>query len=467
MPQFRPEGAAGGADLERAFAAFADGNGLLPSGCTVVAAASGGIDSMVLLRLLDGLRQTRPFSLSVAHVNHRLRGAESDEDEAFVREAAAALGLPFHLHRCSPPGNPGERSGVQEWARGERYRFLASLASAAPGTRIATAHHRDDNAETVLFNFLRGSGVRGLAGIPVSRDGGTIIRPLLFASRAGIAAYAAAAGVRWREDSSNAGTMYARNALRHAIIPAIEEAVNPSLREAMDRTALLFGDLDVWLSGEIARALSDVSIPGGEGLRLDAAKLAALPLFLRESVLHAAAHRSGGESVGFVHVRLLLRLLEAQSGSSSLLPGGLHAARERDCLVLRKPPPGDGAFDLPITPGQEYDFGHFSFSSAHPATVAAGASRFEEYVDAAKLGSDLRLRSWREGDWFIPLGLGSRKKLSDFFVDRKIALAEKSRIPILVSGDEVVWVCGERLDERFRLTPSTERVLLLRYRPAP
>jgi tRNA(Ile)-lysidine synthase len=451
-------------DLERSFAEFVGRNRLVPPGGRVVAAVSGGVDSMVMLRLLDRLRGAIVFGLSVAHVNHRLRGAESDADEALVRATAAESGLDFHLHRCADPGN-APATGVQERARDERYRFFARLRSEAPGTRIATAHHRDDNAETVLFNFLRGAGVHGLSGIPVARADGAVIRPLLFAGRASIAEYAAAAGLRWREDASNASTKYTRNALRHSVIPAIESAVNPGVRETMARAALLFADLAAYLDGEVAAAMPGLLV-AGEGLRLDAEKLSALPLFLRESVLLAAAKSFRPSGIGFVHVRTLLHLAGARPGSSCLLANNLHASRERDCLVLRDGPPPGEPFDFPVTAGEAYSFERFSFSSAVPGTVTPGATRLEEYVDADRLRGELRLRSWEEGDWFMPLGMGTRKKLSDYFIDRKLAVAEKRRIPILVSGDEIVWVCGERLDDRFKLTPSTANVLLLRYAPA-
>jgi tRNA(Ile)-lysidine synthase len=452
-------------DLDRSFADFVGRNSLVSPADRVVAAVSGGVDSMVMLRLLDRLRRAIPFELSVAHVNHRLRGAESDGDEALVRETAGSLGVPFHLHRAADTGpGPGASSGVQERARVERYRFFAQLRSAAPGTRVATAHHRDDNAETVLFNFLRGSGVHGLSGIPVAHRDGSIIRPLLFATRAAIMEFAVADGVRWRDDATNATTKYTRNALRHSIIPAIESAVNPGVREAMARTALLFTDLESYLAAEVDRVMPGLAVPG-DGLRLDAAKLSLLPPFLRESVVLAAAKKFSPFGVGFVHVRTLLHLLESRTGSSCLLLKNLHASKERDFLVLRDGPPPGEPFDFPVLAGGSYAFERFSFSSGAPDTVTPGASRFEEYVDADRLGENLRLRSWADGDWFVPLGMDARKKLSDFFVDRKVPVAQKRRIPILVSGSDIVWVCGERLDDRFKMTPETRRALVLRYVP--
>lgn len=451
-------------DLERSFDDFVGRHGLIPPDGRVAAAVSGGIDSMVMLSLLDRFRRTVPFELSVAHVNHGLRGAESDADEALVRETASGLGLEFRLHRSGGPGGP-PATGIQAWARDERYGFFARLRADAPGTRVATAHHRDDNAETVLFNFLRGAGVNGLSGIPVAHADGAVIRPLLFADRASIGAYAAHAGLRWREDATNAATKYTRNALRHSVIPAIEAAVNPGVRETIARTALLFADLEAYLDDEVGRVMPGLLV-AGDGIRIDTARLSALPLFLREAVLFAAAKRLRPYGVGFVHVRTLLHLAGVQAGSSCLLADNLHASREGACLVLRDGPPPGEPFDFPVTAGETYAFERFSFSSSTAVTAAPGVSRFEEYIDADRAGGGLRLRSWREGDWFVPIGMDARKKVSDYFIDRKVPVAEKRRIPILVAGDEIVWVCGERLDDRFKLTPATSRVLRIGYLPA-
>ncbi len=363
---------------------------------------------------------------------------------------------------------PRGGGGIQERAREERYRFFDSLRSPTGRTRLATAHHRDDNAETILFNFLRGSGVHGLTGIPVSRSDGFVIRPLLFAPREDILDYAREHAVPFREDSSNAGTGYTRNTLRHSLIPLIESAVNPGIRETLARTAILFSDLEAFVGMEVERALPAVLAPSAATeVRLIAGKMEELPLFLRESVLLHCSRLFNPYGIGYVHVRALVDLLGARSGSSCPVSKDLHAAREGAFLVLRRSAPAAGTFDFPVRAGESYAFDAFSFSSSVVAATRYGSTPLEEYVDEGLLGSDLRLRSWSDGDWFVPFGMGDRKKLSDFFVDRKIALPEKRRIPILASGDAIVWVCGQRLDDRFKVTPRTERILRLSYEPAP
>lgn len=470
--------------FERSFADFIGRHALIVPGDAVIAAVSGGVDSMVMLRLLLRLRDSIPFSLAVAHVNHRLRGPESDADEELVRSAAAAAGLPFHLHRSSGLSDGGH-GGIQERARDERYRFFGDLArqsrqrddgafrgnpggSDARRVRVATAHQRDDNAETVLFNFLRGGGVRGLAGIPVERADGLAVRPLLFASRAEILGYAAASGVDWREDAGNDSAAYTRNAIRRELLPAIERIVNPGIRRTLAESARIFAGLDSFLREEAARILPRIRAGNADReLRLDAAAVVRLHPFLAESVLRLAATEIRPGGVGRESTATLLRMAAAPDGAACEAAGGLHAAREGGLLVLRPSPPPGSSFDFPVEPGDSYRFRDFAFSSEISATPPPGDAPLEEWVDADAVGVELRLRSRREGDWFIPLGMADRKKLSDYLIDRKIPATERDRIPLLVSGADIVWVCGERLDHRFRITSSTTRFLRLRYSPEP
>ncbi len=453
--------------LEHSFVEFVRRHGLILPADRVIAAVSGGIDSVVLLRLLTALRSTLPFDLSIAHVNHRLRGSESDDDELFVRTMARESGLEFHLRRSGEGAGPAGAGGVQERAREERYAFFETLRAGPGRARVATAHHRDDNAETVLFNFLRGSGIAGLAGIPPGRADGLVIRPLLFAARREIERYARERGLRHREDASNAGTRYTRNALRHDLIPLIESRINPGIRQTLARTARLFAGVDAYVDLEVDKVLPGLlARSAGDDVRLHAERLASLPPFLKESVLVRTAKTFSPAGIASSHVLALVALLDAAPGAACRLSKQLHARREGGFLVLSGGAPPGEPFDFPVTVGESYDFEAFAFSSESDVDMRPDAAPFEEYVDGDRLGPGLRLRSWSDGDWFIPLGMSERKKLSDYFIDRKIPVAEKRRIPLLVSGDAVVWICGERLDDRFRIAPGTRRIVRLRYEPA-
>jgi tRNA(Ile)-lysidine synthase len=454
--------------LETAFNEFIGRHHLLDEVVRLVVAVSGGIDSMVLLSLLVSRARHTPLRLEIAHVNHKLRGDESDRDEEFVRRSAEELGLRCHLFSTDRATSPGRKGGsVQETARTERYTCFESLRGDGGNTRVATAHNRDDNAETVLFNFLRGSGVHGLTGIPVIGDDGYIVRPLLFASRKEITEYADLRKIRSREDSSNAGQKYTRNVIRHRLIPEIESAVNPGLRNTLGRTTELFTELESFLRVEVERAISEIITDRTPaGTRLDVPLMKGFHGFLRESVFHTLAKRFVPGGISYAQVRTLMKLLDAPSGSSCSIVGNFHGHRDRETLLLTTGPP-PAPFRFPVTADSSYRFHDFSFESSYPDEVSLGRTRYEEYVDADLLGKELILRSWNDGDWFMPFGLGAKKKVSDFFIDRKVPVTEKQNIPLLVSDNEIVWICGYRLDERFGITPGTKTILRLSYTPEP
>ncbi len=450
-------------DLEKTFTEFIRRNGLVRPSDEVIVAVSSGVDSMVLLRLFHAVRERLECRLGVAHVNHGLRGQESEADEQFVRAASESLSLPFHLHRCGAYTSAGNNASVQEHARSERYAFFTRLREGRDDVRVATGHHGDDNAETVLFNFLRGAGVHGLSGIPLLHQDGGIIRPLLFADRRVIADYAAARNIRHREDSTNRLPKYTRNILRNEIMPAIADRVNPGLNGTLNRTASLFTDLGSYLRNQLDAVLGDiVDSDTGDELRINIPRLERYPLFLRESALHEISRDFTTHGGSFSHIRALIGLVNAKTGASCRLGENFHVYRDREQLIVMKTDPGR-PFLFPVLAGETYDFGGFTFASSFaPAGTTPGQGP-DELVDADLLGDELHLRSWTDGDWFIPLGMESKKKLSDFFVDRKIPVPDKKRIPILVSGDSVVWVCGERIDQRFRVTPATGKPLKLSY----
>jgi tRNA(Ile)-lysidine synthase len=427
---------------------------------TVIAAVSGGADSMVLLDLLV---REGDIAVVVAHFNHRLRGAESDADQALVADRARLYGVPFHAGGADTKAESHRRGcGVQEVARDLRYAFLKELRAALGAHRIATAHHADDNAETILLNFFRGAGVQGLGGIPVLRQEEGIVRPLLFAHREEIEQYARDEGIPFRTDSSNESDAYTRNALRHRVLPLLRELIGPSVVDTVNRSGEHLRAAAEFIAGETRAALEQCLRPGRPGeIRFSVGRLAALPPFLRWQVVLTA-----GEELHHAHVEDILGLLTGISGRRVVLPGDREAVRDREEIIIRPHEAGE-EFSLAVEPGREYRMAGFRFASAlvERAGQFPGSDRAIEYVDADTVAArPLTLRSWREGDAFIPLGMGSRKKLSDFFVDEKVPLREKHRTPILATDDgDIVWVCGRRIDDRFKISDSTRRVLRLEF----
>jgi len=452
--------------FESRFEKFVRSAGLVNAGDCVLLAVSGGVDSMVMLHLFQALRPSWELNVHIAHVNHQLRGKESLQDEKFVRQAAQALGLPYHGKRVNTLEYAhSRRLSKQEAARELRYQFFEDVRKAVGAASVATAHQADDNAETVLLNALRGTGIRGLAGIPVRRDPGKIIRPLMFARRTEVEAYAGSRSIPYRTDSSNDSTEYTRNYLRKAIIPLLTE-VRPDVVESLNRISRMMRQLDEKIGRELDdrwQTLCRLDEMGRTTVSIPV--LLSEPAFLREEIALRLLRSLGVESHAAT-VRRILDLCSHPTGHSLQLSRRLTVFRDRDRLVVAASAPRQ-PFHHQVNFGGRYTFPTFEFSVSDPIPPPAhlDSARTTEFADADCLGASLILRSWNEGDWFIPLGMRSKKKLSDFFTDEKVPVFEKPTIPILEYEGEIVWVCGKRLDDRFKVTGRTRSVVRLDYLP--
>ena len=450
------------------FHEFCRRRNLIPDGSGVVVAVSGGVDSTVLLDILAEERRSFGLRLVVAHFNHQLRGGESDEDERFVADLAVHYGCELYVERANTAERASQKKrGIQETARDLRYEFFGRLRESLAYDVIATAHNADDNVETMLLHLFRGAGLRGLSGIPIARQ--ELVRPLLFASRAEIEAYAAARCLRFRNDSSNETDHYARNIIRHHIVPRVKASINPAAVESMARSAELFRDLDVYLR-ETSNAILERSTDrkkGGE-LHLSIAELSAHPVLLQQYLVMRVHRDVTGGDADQATIDALLRLCSSGTGSWVTLRGGWRAHHDRERLVFRQAVELPD-FSLSVELGMHYELGQYGFTSEllHDGTVYENRPGNIEYVDLDMIGGDtLILRSWREGDWFVPLGLGGRKKISDFLIDARVPRYSKHHFPVLTTErGEVVWLCGKRLDDRFKLTEHTRRMGKLAFEP--
>ena len=453
--------------LEAAFTDFLLSTDLLRRGDTIVLAVSGGIDSMVMGALFSRVRPSLGLTLAIAHVNHQLRGEESLGDEAFVREHAREWAIPFYAERVDTYGHAAaNRLSKQEAARELRYQVFERVRIAVNAGAVATAHQADDNAETVLLNALRGTGVRGLAGIPVRRDPGAIIRPMLFARRSEIERFAQEEGIQFRFDSSNDSTEYRRNYLRHNVIPAIEASKEFDFVASLNRLSKLMRQLDGLLSTEVTQLLPGLLTRDERGnTTLHISRLRSKAEYLQEGIVLELLKRLGAEAEAH-KVYQVLELCDLTTGSQVQLSKNLHVYRNRDWLEFVRPRT-EPTLHREVVLGESYSLEDFrlTLSEPLPRPATLDSTRSVEYVDARRLGSRLVLRSWQDGDWFMPLGLSSKKKLSDYFVDEKVPLLQKRRIPILESNGEIVWVCGKRLDDRFKVTAETRDVVRLEFGP--
>ena len=441
---------------------------LIPERGKIIVAVSGGADSLVLLDLLAKEQRSLGLSIIVAHFNHQLRGEESHGDEQHVAQRARHYGFELYVERAHTDEYARHnKMGIQDAARKLRYEFFDKLLLSSGFDRVATAHNANDNAETILLNLFRGAGVQGLSGIPVYREDRKIIRPLLFASRTEIEQYAAEEQLEFRTDSSNMTDHYTRNFIRHNILPPIIEQVNPNVVQTLQRSAELFRELEAFLT-YTARQSYELMIAKrtDEELHLAIPRLRSVPTLLQQYVIMLAAEDFAQCKLEYEQVNGILDLTDGLTGSWVALSKDHVVFRDRESLVMRKTETTRD-FKISVQQNHRYQFDAFRFSTelVSEKDVRLNSSSSVEFVDADRIQSkDLVLRTWSDGDAFVPLGMKTSKKISDFFVDAKIPIYEKRRIPILETRDgEVVWICGQRIDDRFKITSDTKRVLKLEF----
>jgi tRNA(Ile)-lysidine synthase len=429
----------------------------------ILVAVSGGIDSVVLLDVLCQLRNSMNFEVSIAHYNYKLRGAESETDEDFVSKLAQKYSLRF-FKECTTV-DLSKMPSLQEQARNLRYEFFNTLAREYHFTKIAVGHNADDNAETIFLNFLRGSGLNGLIGISIQKHDGIIIRPLLMFPRREIELYAQEENLYYQCDSSNAKNLYTRNYIRNEIFPRLKQHVNHNLTETLLRNNTFFSELNNYLCKEYTtfyeKAIVEKNISGYVFSRTIFLQT---PVFLQRYFIHKFLTTFIVAEITFSLVDDVLNFLNNETGSKYSLPNGCVAVRDRERIIFTHTIASD-SFCYCIAPEEKYVFASFQFSSVlvKEEINYHNHSSDVEYIDAEKLEHPLLLRNWEHGDTFFPLGMDEEKKISDFFIDEKISVIEKKRIAILVSHGSIVWVCGLRLDDRFKITATTNKILKLSY----
>lgn len=416
----------------------------------VIVAVSGGIDSIVLLDFFLWARALKKIEFVVAHANFQLRGKESDSDENFVRKLCTKNNIPFYSERFKTTSiAKNTKRSIQETARDLRYMFFDTLRKSLSADCIATAHNANDNAETVLMNLFRGSGIEGMAGIPVRR--GPIIRPFLCVSRKEIVDYARIKKLRFREDSSNRHNEYTRNYLRNKIIPKIERRINPSLTEALTKTAEIFQQHADFID-EMIQQYSASVLSGSE---INIRQLEQHHPFLQQLLIHRLLTEHYIEP-RYETIISVLELRRAQKGKTVDLDKRYVAERTENTILIRTRTNHEAFYYQLITEGTIQNE-HFVFSMKKSAVPdnTFNSNSSEEYVDASAVQFPVIVRSWKKGDVFIPLGLKGKKKLSDFFGEKKYSSRQKSEIPVVESGNKIMWVAGERLDDRFKITQKT------------
>ena len=436
-----------------AFRSYIRDENLFTSGDKLVLAVSGGVDSMVMLSLFQQL----DHEFVVAHCNFNLRGAESDGEEVFIRDYCGAGGIELYVkHFDTREYAVLEGISIEMAARRLRYDWFAELLDELSYSFVATAHHQDDLIETMLINLSRGTGIRGLSGI-LPRNG-RIIRPLLFTTRRQILAFAREKEIDFRNDSSNDELLYQRNVIRHSIIPAFEE-MYPAFRKNASKTALILRETEKIYRQKLEEIRHGILERSGAETRLSIRKLQAmdpLPAILFE-LLHPFGFNSN-------QVHEIQESFNSEAGKT-FFSGNYRLVKDREFLIItsREHEKISRRFyiDADCLQIREPLSLHFELILKTP-DYKFSRDRMVADLDYDRLHFPLIIKKWEPGEYFQPLGLSGFKKLSDFFIDEKMSIPEKEATWILYSGKNVIWVTGKRLDDRYKITSGTTRVLRIR-----
>lgn len=431
----------------------------------IILAVSGGPDSMALLYVMNKLKNHFKYNLTVAHVNHSLR-PEADEEEGLVKKCSLNLGIPFYSHKADVKKiAQQEKKSIEEVGRIVRYQFFNQLLNELNADLIATAHHQDDNAETVLLNLLRGTGIKGLRGIlPVNNN---LIRPLLGVSKSEIMDYIKENSIPYCIDESNYDPVYLRNKIRHELIPLLEKEYNPRIVEGLSKLALIAREENDFIEGQTQQTFKEVLLSKTDStIKLKAEFLSLLPMALcKRVILHALSELAGEEGWEANDIDIILDLM-TKSGSSKIvrLKKNVTVEKVYDELVFSTVQKAKISFDylldipgnIVLPTGEEYLIKTVPVEEFDPKDCIA-------YVDYDKCNLPLHFRSRKPGDVFSPYGLHGRKKLKDFFIDLKIPSSKRDEIPLLTGNQgDIYAVVGYRVSNLAAVDKDSKRILVIK-----
>ncbi len=435
----------------------------------VVVALSGGPDSVALLDSLVKIAPKMNLSLLVAHYNHKLRGNESEKDEAFCQKLSESYGLPFLCGRMdSAKKQKGE--SPEDFYRRQRYTFLNKVANKNHAQKIALGHNLQDQAHTVLLRLVRGSSLEGLKGIEPIREK-KYVRPLIEVSRKEIIEYLSKNKISYRKDSSNKDEKYLRNKIRARLIPLLKKEFNPKIEEDLAQTAKILRGDDDFLKTHVAQSLqSEYIIKNETSVSMNIDYLLGLHAAVRSRLFKTVLDDmvTSKQAVTSKHINNVESILQNNvSGKSVSLPGNLIARREYNSLILER--------KKPVRKKREYSYalkvnGSFYIrernvnvllKKASPGNINCKADD-KIYMDLDKLSPPLILRNRRNGDWIEPMGMKGRKKIKDYLIDEKIPRAQRDEIMLIADADSVVWIEKKRLSERVKITSKTRNILEVR-----
>lgn len=437
-------------------------NELNSPGEKVLVALSGGPDSVFLLHFFNKFKNKFKIEIGAAHINHRLRGNDSERDELFCRAICDELSVPFYILRKDIKSySKKNKISLEVAGRKIRYEFFEKISSENKYDKIVTAHNADDNAETVLLNLIKGTGIKGIAGIPVKRN--NIVRPILSLTKKEILDYLNENQFEYRVDESNLSNDFERNFLRNEVIPLIQKNINPAFSNSALNTSLNLQRLNIGLAAIVSGLKSTVKVKFNRSVSIPIDFIKSENKFIISYTIKELIDENFSVKLESNDLKKIFMLVKKQSGKSEELSENLIALKERNEIRIVKKSALKNSNDIKISTGSGIKIAGKTLSifEVTRSEVKIGKSKNIEYISADGLSSDFIVRTWTEGDKFFPIGMQGSKKISDYLNDIKINSFEKKEQLVLENNGSIVWVIGKRLDDRFKLTPNTKKVLKL------
>ncbi len=441
---------------------FIKENELLSSGDKILIALSGGPDSVFLLHFLNKYKKKFKIELGAAHINHRLRGKDSERDELFCKVICDELSIPFYLLRKDIKSySKKNKFSLEVAGRKIRYEFFEKIADASKYDKIVTAHNADDNAETVLLNLIKGTGIKGIAGIPVKRN--NIVRPILSVTKKEILNYLDENRFEYRIDGSNLYSEFERNFLRNEVIPLIRKNINPSFSNSALNTSLNLQSLNAGLMEIVSGLKSVIKVKRNKSVSIPIQFINKGNEFLISYSIKEIVDENFSVKLESNDLKKIFILSKKQSGKSEELIENLIALKERNGITIQKKSSVKNPDEKKISIGckVKIDSKILTISEVKREEVKIVKSKNIEFISADGLDRKFVVRTWREGDKFFPIGMRGTKKISDYLNDIKINSFEKKKQLILENDGNIVWVIGKRLDDRFKIASDTKKVLKL------
>ena len=445
--------------IEQKVLKYIDEKKLIVKNDRILVALSGGPDSVFLLYFLLKYKRRLNIGIGALHVNHGLRGKDAELDEKFCRNFCEKTGVVFYnVKKNVKDYAVRKKISIEEAGRIIRYKELERTASVNNFPKIATAHICDDNAETVLLNLIKGTGLRGISGIPHER--GKIIRPLLCLTKEEILRYLNHFNIEFRTDLTNFETDFERNFIRNRVIPLIKERLNPNFETSILKSSEVFKETSDYIDKQLQPIISGFNVNEKGILRLNISVLSRVDKNLLGIFYKTSLEKRFGKQISFNDCKRIISLQTVRTGKTINLSNNLVAVKERDSIDIHQQIIKKSFKPVEIKPGREVKLDNKSLliKKRESFPEEFNNNRTVEFIKGDSLKDKFVLRKWNAGDRFYPLGMKGSKKISDFLNEQKIPSANKKEQLVLTNSGKIVWVLGLRIDDRVKITRDTKRV---------